>query len=73
MRRVQVFNAAPSFASGGKWEDVDDLGRLEEGDRIRMFEPSGEDVIAENGSREWTVTRTPFVAVRLETTIEIRP
>lgn len=64
-RRIEVFLEAPSFESGGRWIVLEDMGGLDEGDRVRMFEPNGDPVVAGDGSTEWTVVGRPSFEVAL--------
>ena len=41
-----------------EWIEVD-FSKLELGDTFRMFEPTGEPVIGDNGMSEWKVTSVP--------------
>ena len=55
MRRLQV-----RPLGSDKWVECGDLGRLEPGDRFRMFEPNGDPVLS-GGFSEWIVESTPGV------------
>lgn len=70
MRRLEVWvtPAPPGVKGVGQWVELEDMGRLEGGDRFRMFDPDGRPVQDNDGNEEWIAAATPQIIVRYETT-----
>lgn len=62
LEKMRILEVMVDDGDGARWLPCADLGQLEKGDKIRMFEPDDRRPVEDSeGRTEWIVNATPFV------------